>query len=683
MSEKTEKKSDTKPTKEADTEEPKLPAEELSEEDIQLKEELLLLVERLEDEEAELRQNSLNILRNQIRSSTSSMTSVPKPLKFLRPHFQQIVLIYDKYPEGEIKKELADVLSVLGMTIGEKRDCLKYRLQGTSDAVSTWGHEYIRHLSGEIQAEYQEKIKGGDDEMEQDADYLIHLVKEIVPFNMQHNAECEACDLLMEVEMLERLEDYVDELAHERVCLYLVSCVQYVAEPENTTLLTVAISIFRKYNKLAAAMKLAMQLNDLKLIKDIFFSCNDELLKKQLCFMLGRQQVFLEIPEDEMESSNELLREIISNSQLNQHFLALARELDIVEPKLPDDVMKNHSDPPRTATQDQSKMFLASTFVNGFVNCAFGKDKVTMDADNQAWLGKVKDNGMISAVASLGLIMLWDVDTGLTHIDKYIYSQDIEIKAGALLATGIVNCGIRNECDPAMGILSEFVSDANVSHIKMKIAAILGLGLAYAGSCREDLIVMLTEVFTDKVSNANDKLITSEVISVTALSIGFIALGSCNAELALKLLTIFSKEGYNVKSTYNRFIILAVGLIFLGKQKAANDIANAFDSLPAHLKDFGVILLDVCAYAGTGNVLKIQSLLHKASEFFSEEDEKEKDTKGKENLKDPTAVAGALHEPGAHQAITVLGIALVAMGEEIGAEMSLRTFSHLVRFIYN
>ena len=49
----------------------------------------------------ELRQNSLNLLRGQIRSSTSSMTSVPKPLKFLRPHYQRIVSIYEKYPDGE------------------------------------------------------------------------------------------------------------------------------------------------------------------------------------------------------------------------------------------------------------------------------------------------------------------------------------------------------------------------------------------------------------------------------------------------------------------------------------------------------------------------------------------------------------------------------------------------------
>ena len=61
--------------------------------------------------------------------------------------------------------------------------------------------------------------------METDAEYLMELVKEIIPFNMQHNAECEACDLLMEVERLVTLEEYVDEQAHERVCLYLVRSV--------------------------------------------------------------------------------------------------------------------------------------------------------------------------------------------------------------------------------------------------------------------------------------------------------------------------------------------------------------------------------------------------------------------------------------------------------------------------
>ena len=48
-----------------------------------------------------------------------------------------------------------------------------------------------------------------------------------------------------------------------------------------------------------------------------------------------------------------------------------------------------------------------------------------------------------------------------------------------------------------------------------------------------------------------------------------------------------------------RFIILSVCLIFLGKQKAASEMFQAFETLPSYLKDFATVLLDVCAYAGT------------------------------------------------------------------------------------
>ena len=153
-------------------------------------------------------------------------------------------------------------------------------------------------------------------------------------------------------------------------------------------------------------------------------------------------------------------------------------------------------------------------------------------------------------------------------------------------------------------------------------------------------------------------------------------------------------------------------------------------------------------FPGTGNVLKIQSLLHTCSEFY-----KSKDKEGGEQAQEegvgsseatpisgklgevaavptsggggddtsskpadkPTDTAsssdktttsdkgskkaassskdvemkdsdqqggepGSIGEPGSHQAICVLGIALIAMGEDIGAEMALRTFNHLVSF---
>jgi 26S proteasome regulatory subunit N1 len=36
-----------------------------------------------------------------------------------------------------------------------------------------------------------------------------------------------------------------------------------------------------------------------------------------------------------------------------------------------------------------------------------------------------------------------------------------------------------------------------------------------------------------------------------------------------------------------------------------------------------------------------------------------------------------------HQAYAVLGVALIAMGDDIGTEMSLRTFNHLVCYYHN
>ena len=78
---------------------------------------------------------------------------------------------------------------------------------------------------------------------------------------------------------------------------------------------------------------------------------------------------------------------------------------------------------------DSARQNLASSFVNGFVNAGFGHDKLLME-DGQKWLYKNKEHGMMSATASIGLVLLWDVDGGLTQIDKYLYSPEDYIKAG-------------------------------------------------------------------------------------------------------------------------------------------------------------------------------------------------------------------------------------------------------------
>lgn len=72
------------------------------------------------------------------------------------------------------------------------------------------------------------------------------------------------------------------------------------------------------------------------------------------------------------------------------------------------------------------------------------------------------------------------------------------------------------------------------------------------------------------------------------------------------------------------------------------------------MADFVSLVMETCAYAGSGNVLQIQKLLHICAEH-------------KENEKEAT-----------HQIAAVIGIALISFGEEIGQSMCLRTMNHLL-----
>lgn len=633
-------------------------------------------MEQLQQENAEVYMKCLQDLAGKIRASTTSMTSVPKPLKFMRTHYETMKEIHTKMMQNvkdkAVVKLCAEIISVLAMTMGTGKDCLVYRLMsdetGKEESIGEWGHEYVRHLSGEIATNWHEATAPFREKLEA-------LVEQIIPYNMAHNAEAEACDLLMEVEKLNLLERFVDESAYPRVCLYLQSCVPYVPDPENVSLLKCALSMSKKFNQYTQAMRLALMINDIEKIKDIFLSCPDIATQKQLAFMLGRQQVFLELPEG--YNNSEDLTEIMSNSLLNNHFLNLARELDIMEPKTPEDVYKSHLDNSRahfgSSQIDSARQNLAASFVNGFVNAGFGQDKLLME-DGNKWLYKNKEHGMFSATASLGLILLWDVDGGLTPIDKYLYSSEDHIKAGALLACGIVNCGVRNEVDPALALLSDYVCHTNST---MRLGSILGLGLAYAGSNRADVIQLILPVFSSEKKSGS----TNEVLGIAALALGMIAVGSCNAEVTDKLTeVIMERTESDFRDTFSKFLFLGLGLVYLGRQEAAEAVIAALSVVDEPHKSTVTTMVEICAYAGTGNVLKIQHLLHICSEHY-EPYQPETSEKGKKDAQNEQQQKEDREKDLSQcQAVAVLGIALIALGEDIGAEMAFRSFGNLLRY---
>ncbi|KAK9463669.1 armadillo-type protein [Lipomyces oligophaga] len=624
--------------------------EELSEEDQQLKSELDMLVERLKEPDTSLYKPALDSLKNFIRTSTSSMTAVPKPLKFLRPHYPDLTELYDKWPSAELQSSLADVLSVLGMTYTDtgKRDSLHYRLlsTATSEEYVTWGHEYLRHLAleiGEVHAERAEKEEPSED--------LLDLALQIIPFFLKHNAEVDAVDLLLELEAIDKLPPFVDKDTYGRVCLYMVSCVNLLPPPDDRNFLRVAYTIYLSQNQLPQAMALAIRLDDYDSIRTVFSATEDVSMHKQLAFILARQQIWLQL-------ENEEVQECLSNTRLSTYFMFLAKELNILEPKLPEDIYKSHLEHSRndhdTGLIDSAKQNLAASFVNAFVNSGFGKDKMMLvDDDTRSWVYKNKDGGMLSATAGLASILLWDVEQGLQQLDKYLYSSEEYIKAGALLGIGIVNTSVHNDSEPALALLSDYIENRNVS---LRVSAIIGLGLAYAGSQNQDIVALLLPLVSD-VS------VEMQISSLAALSLGLVLVGSCNSDVTETIVQgLLIRDDSQLYDKWARFMSLGLGLLYMGKQDAADVLLETLKAIEHPIGRNTLVLVDICSYAGTGNVLKIQQLLHLCSEKSTGEQK------------------GSEEENDLYQGYAVLGVAIIAMGEDIGSEMVLRQFGHLMHY---
>ena len=126
-----------------------------------------------------------------------------------------------------------------------------------------------------------------------------------------------------------------------------------------------------------------------------------------------------------------------------------------------------------------------------------------------------------------------------------------------------------------------------------------------------------------------------EVVGVSALSLGLIAIGTGNGEVTSTLMqTLLERTDAELKETFSKFLALSIGLIYLGKGEQVEVILESLKAIPEPLQSFANILVDVCAYAGTGNVLKIQQLLSICSEHIDIDPPKEDKEKDKDAKKD-------------------------------------------------
>lgn len=712
--------------------------EELSDEDLKLKNNLETLVDRLLEDDSSLYEPSLDQLKEFMKNSTSSMTAVPKPLKFLRPSYPQLCGVYDKWTDKKLKSLLADVLSVLGMVYSDegKHDSLKFRLLCDEKDIESWGHEYIRHLALEIGDVYNEQVEKEATESDESTEEspkppqidqafdfsqedLIQLSLEIVPYFLKHNGEADAVDLLLEIESIDKLPQFVDENTFHRVCRYMVACVPLLPPPDDVSFLQTAFAIYLSENQLTEALALAIRLGDESLIRSVFDATTDPTIHQQLGYILSVQKSSFEY---------EGVQDIIGNTKLSEHFLYLAKELNLTVPKVPEDIYKSHLDNSSKnmfagTGLDSAQQNLATSFVNGLLNLGYCSDKLIVDDDN--WVYKTKNDGMTSTVASIGSIFQWNLD-GLQQLDKYLYVDETEVKAGALLGIGLSACGVHDgDVEPAMLLLQDYVSNPNT---KLSTAAILGLGIAFAGSRNDELLGLLLPI-------AADTSLPIETSAMASLALAHAFVGTCNGDITTSIMdNLLERSATELKTEWTRFLTLALGILYMGQGDQVEDVLETISAIEHPITSAIEVLVNVCAYTGTGDVLLIQDLLHRLTpknqqkedgegdEEEDEEDEEEEDEEGvvdsselglggettkksgdegaekqanaedKMDVDEEAAAKEDVEEGGNDESgekdlstideltYAVLGIAMVAMGEDIGKEMSLRHFGHLMHY---
>jgi 26S proteasome regulatory subunit N1 len=178
------------------------------------------------------------------------------------------------------------------------------------------------------------------------------------------------------------------------------------------------------------------------------------------------------------------------------------------------------------------------------------------EENNLDWIYKNKDSGQVAAAASLGMLLLWNIDSGFEILDKYMEQPNDLIRAGAYMAVGLVNSGIRNTNDPVYALLSEGLQKENETE---KIGALMGLAFTYAGSNRQDIITDIHDLILD----LNNSI---EICAIATLTVGLIGVGTMNGESIETFVTaLMTRDKSDLDNPYARYIALALGLLFFGQ----------------------------------------------------------------------------------------------------------------------
>ena len=622
------------------------------------------MVEGLYLADYDLRINSYNMIKHEITTSTSSMTSIPRPLKFIRLHFGKIKEFYEKFiPSTEKDKNyklmLSDLISVILSVVtetneeGKELTMLQYVLSGTLKDLTSWGIEYIRSLCADICQEYNNRLD--KDEPTKD---LLDLAKSFAPFLIKQHCENDAIDLLIEVDAIDEIQNYINENNYKKICLYLLAISNYSADTEEyrSTLELVYNIYFVKFHQYIDAMRVAIKIGNDKYIKQTFTNCEDLTTKKQLAFILANEGIFLE--EDVLKkNANDEIIEIMRNYKRSDYYKILAKNLELLEPKHPEDLFKSHLEDKKGSNNkkiESSRINMAYSIASAFINAGYGTE-VLLTKKDLDWIYKNKEQGIECLFAGIGLVNIWDYLEGPNKVYELAGKKETDIfkRSGRNIGLGVCLSNIHDENDLAVAILLEELSDKNLN---VKISAVFGLALAAAGSQNLKLY--------DKLLNLlGDLDYGFELSAFISLALGLVFLGSSDENVFNDLFSILMTRNDNTKgkifeSPFFVIYILGMGLLCLGKQKDNDFMIETLASIEEfsqEMRDYMKTMLISFSYAGSGNVAKVQELMQIIAKSSEEINPKV-------------------------QTIAVIGCSLIAIGESVGTEMLSRSFNHFLQF---
>merc|ERR1719502_240732 len=118
-----------------------------------------------------------------------------------------------------------------------------------------------------------------------------------------------------------------------------------------------------------------------------------------------------------------------------------------------------------------------------------------------------------------------------------------------------------------------------------------------------------------------------EVVAMASLSLGLAFVGTCHEDISQTLLSALMERPQQAlqNDTLTRLICLAVGLLYLGKQEEVEVALELAKVLEGTVGQYCTLTLETCAYAGSGNVLKVQRLMALCGEHLAKDDDDEAD----------------------------------------------------------